>query len=339
VTSGDLGGVWKGRKALITGGAGFLGASLAHRLAALGAHVTAVDSFLPDGGANPFNLDGLDARRFALVKGDIGDATLMTPLIEGSEALFNLAGRTSHMDSMTDPLGDLASNVTAQLGLLEICRARNPKVRIVYASTRQIYGTPDYLPVDEKHALRPPDVNGVHKLAAEEHHLLYARVHGIAATALRLTNCYGPRMRIRDARQTFVGIWIRCVLESKPFEVWGGAQRRDFTYGDDVADAMIAAIDAPACVGQAFNLGGPAENGSSAVSLDGLAEALVVANGGKGDFLRKEFPADRKRIDIGDYFADDRAFRAASGWSPRVTLVEGLRRSLDFYRANLAHYV
>jgi len=332
---------WRGRRALITGGAGFLGATLAHRLVALGAEVTAIDSFLPEGGANPFNLDGLPERAalnessgFSLLHGDIGDAGLMTPLIEASEAIFNLAGRTGHMDSMSDPLGDLAANVTAQLGLLELLRTRNPQARIVYASTRQFYGVPDYLPVDEKHALRPPDVNGVHKLAAEQHHLIYAKVHGLAATALRLTNCYGPRMRVKDARQTFVGIWIRRILEDQPFEVWGGAQKRDFTYADDVAAAFIAAIDAPACVGNAYNLGG-----GGAVSLDGLADALIVANDGKGGFKRMEFPADRKRIDIGDYEADDRAFRAATGWTPRVDLVEGLRRSIAFYRANLSRYL
>ena len=329
---------WRGRRALITGGAGFLGATLAHRLVALGAEVTAVDSFLPEGGANPFNLDGL-SERFSLLRGDIGDAGLMTPLIEASEAIFNLAGRTGHMDSMSDPLGDLAANVTAQVGLLELLRARNPQARIVYASTRQFYGVPDYLPVDEKHALRPPDVNGVHKLAAEQHHLIYAKVHGLAATALRLTNCYGPRMRVRDARQTFVGIWIRCILEDQPFEVWGGAQKRDFTYADDVADAFIAAIDAPACVGNAYNLGGAHHHGRGAVSLDDLAAALIVANDGKGGFKRMEFPADRKRIDIGDYEADDRAFRAATGWTPRVDLVEGLRRSIAFYRAHLSRYL
>ncbi len=324
---------WQGRKALITGGAGFLGSSLAQRLVALGAEVTAVDNFLPEGGAHPFNLEGLN-KGLALTRGDIGDAALMGPLIERSDAIFNLAGRTGHMDSMTDPAGDHAANVTAQLGLLELVRARRPDARIVYASTRQIYGTPDYLPVDEKHALRPPDVNGVNKLAAEQLHMVYAKAHGIAATALRLTNCYGPRMRVKDARQTFIGIWIRRVLEDQPFEVWGGAQKRDFTYADDVADAMVAAVDAPNCVGSAYNLGG-----NGAVNLFTLAEALIAANDGKGRYETKEFPADRKRIDIGDYEADDRAFRAATGWAPRVDLVEGLRRCIAYYRANLAKYL
>lgn len=324
---------WSGRRALITGGAGFLGSTLAHKLAGLGAQVTVVDSFLPDGGANDSNLGDL-VGSVTVRRGDIGDASLMAPLVAQTEALFNLAGRTSHMDSMSDPQGDLASNVTAQLGLLELCRKTNPQARIVYASTRQVYGTPDYLPVDEAHALRPPDVNGVHKLAAEQHHLIYARVHGLAASALRLTNCYGPRMRVRDARQTFVGIWVRRVLEGEAFEVWGGEQKRDFTFADDVADAFLAAIDSPAAQGKVFNLGG-----GGAVSLDHLADALVAANGGKGKFERRAFPADRKRIDIGDYEADDRAFRAATGWSPKVTLEDGLARTLDYYRRHFAQYI
>jgi UDP-glucose 4-epimerase len=324
---------WSGRRALITGGAGFLGSTLAHRLVALGAEVTVVDSYLSEGGAHDANLADI-ASRITIKRGDIGDQSVMAPLIADTDALFNLAGRTGHMDSMSDPFGDLESNVTAQLGLLELCRKTNPKIRIVYTSTRQLYGAPDYLPVDENHPLRPPDVNGVHKLAAEQHHLIYAKVHGLAASALRLTNCYGPRMRVRDARQTFIGIWVRRLLEGQPFEVWGGAQKRDFTYGEDVADALLAAVDSGDAQGKAFNLGG-----GGAVSLDRLALDLIAANGGKGGFEVHEFPADRKRIDIGDYEADDRAFRAATGWSPRFTLAEGLARTLDYYRINLSRYL
>ncbi len=324
---------WKNRRALITGGAGFLGSTLAHRLVGLGAAVTVVDSYLAEGGANEANLAGIEDR-IRLRRLDIGDQARMASLIGEADDLFNLAGRTGHMDSMTDPLGDLAANVTAQLGLLELCRQTNPKIRVVYASTRQVYGPPDYLPVDEDHPLRPPDVNGVHKLAAEQHHLIYARVHGLAASALRLTNCYGPRMRVRDARQTFVGIWVRRILEGQPFEVWGGGQRRDFTFAEDVVDALLAAIGSPEAQGRAFNLGG-----GGAVSLDQLAMALIAANDGKGEFAIHEFPADRKRIDIGDYEADDHAFREATGWSPRVTLADGLARTLDYYRRHLPAYL
>jgi len=237
------------------------------------------------------------------------------------------------MDSMTDPQTDLDINGRAQLAILEACRAYNPAIRIVFASTRQIYGRPDYLPVDEKHPLRPVDVNGINKLAGEQYHLLYAQVHGIRATALRLTNTIGPRMRVKDARQTFVGVWIRRVLEGLPFEVWGGGQRRDFTYVDDAVEAFLLAGARPAAVGQVFNLGGPPP-----VTLHRLARLLVAVNGG-GRFTVREFPLDRRKIDIGDYYADDRLIGRKLGWRPRTDLRTALNRTLEYFRRELKHYV
>ncbi len=251
---------------------------------------------------------------------DVRDWPRLPRLVAGQDYLFNLAGQTSHMDSMTDPQTDLDINCRAQLAILEACRQHNPKVRIVFASTRQIYGRPDYLPVDERHPLRPVDVNGINKIAGESFHLLYSRVHGIAATALRLTNTIGPRMRIKDARQTFVGVWVRRLIEGKPIEVWGGEQRRDFTYVDDAVEAFLLAAARPAAVGEVFNLGGPPP-----VTLRELAETMVRLNGG-GEFAVRAFPGDRKKIDIGDYFADDRLIRKKLGRKPRVELETALAR-------------
>jgi len=203
---------------------------------------------------------------------------------------------------------------------------------VVYASTRQIYGRPRYLPVDENHPLHPVDVNGVNKMAGEAYHILFHDAYGLAATALRLTNTYGPRMRIKDARQTFIGTWLRAVLEGRPFEVWNGAQLRDLTYVDDAVEAFLLAALSPAATGAVFNIGG------DRLRLAALADALVAANGG-GSFETREFPAERKRIDIGDYYADDTRFRQATGWQPRVTAAEGLKRSLDYFRAHLAEYL
>ena len=228
---------------------------------------------------------------------------------------------------------DLAINCRAQLTLLEACRHVCPEARIVYASTRQIYGRPRALPVDEQHPLHPVDVNGVNKMAGEAYHLLYHDVYGMRVSALRLTNTYGPRMRIKDARQTFVGVWLRLALEGKPFEVWGGAQKRDFTYVDDAVEAFLLAAMSEEAKGKVFNLGG-----ERVVSLNELAELLVAANGG-GSFQRHEFPAERRRIDIGDYYADDALFRRLAGWTHTVPLAEGLGRSLDYFRNHMAHYV
>ena len=323
---------YAGRRVLITGGLGFIGSNLARALVGLGARVSIVDSLVPEYGGNRRNLAGV-AARVRVHLADVRDWPRLPDLIRGQDFLFNLAGLTSHMDSMTDPQTDLDINCRAQLAILEACRQHNPGVRIVFASTRQIYGRPDYLPVDEGHPLRPVDVNGINKLAGESFHLLYSRVHGIAATALRLTNTIGPRMRVRDARQTFVGVWIRRLVEGEPFEVWGGEQWRDFTYVDDAVDAFLLAAARPEAVGEIFNLGGPPR-----VTLARLAELLVELNGG-GSFVVRAFPADRRKIDIGDYYADDRRIRRRLGWRPRVDLRTALARTLAYYRQELRHYV
>jgi UDP-glucose 4-epimerase len=330
--SSDFTRVFGGKRVLVTGGLGFIGSNLARGLVALGARVSIVDNLMPEYGGNRRNLAGIAAKVKVHVA-DVRDWPRLPRLVRGQDYLFNLAGQTSHMDSMTDPQTDLDINCRAQLAILEACRQHNPGIRIVFASTRQIYGRPDYLPVDEKHPLRPVDVNGINKIAGESFHLLYSRVYGIAATALRLTNTIGPRMRIKDARQTFVGVWIRRLLEGKPIEVWGGAQLRDFTYVDDAVEAFLLAAARPEAVGGVYNLGGPPP-----VTLQRLAELLVEINGG-GEFVVREFPGDRKKIDIGDYYADDRLITKQLGWKPRTGLRTALERIVEFYRGELKNYV
>lgn len=319
-------------RVVITGGLGFIGSALAARLVDLGSDVVLIDSLAPNYGGNLFNIASVRERvRVEIV--DVRDTARLKPLLEGCDYLFNLAGQTSHLDSMRDPVTDLEINCLAQLTLLEACRAVCPGATIVFASTRQIYGRPNYLPVDEKHPLHPVDVNGVNKMAGEAYHILYHDVYGMKTTALRLTNTYGPRMRIKDARQTFVGVWLRLVLEGKPFEVWGGTQKRDFTYVDDAVEAFLLAATNEETKGKVFNLGG-----EGVVSLNELAELLVSVNGG-GSFAKHEFPAERRRIDIGDYYADDARFRGLTGWKHAVPLADGLRRSIAYFRSNLPHYV
>ena len=315
---------FKGRRVLVTGGLGFIGSNLAHRLVALGAEVTLLDALLPNYGGDRANISGLEDRLRVEIA-DLRDHAALPRLVRGAEVVFNLAGQTSHLDSMHDPMTDLDINGMAQLSLLEAVRHHNPEARIVFASTRQIYGRPDYLPVDEAHPLRPVDINGINKMAAEAYHLLYAEVYGMHAVALRLTNTYGPRMRITDARQTFLGVWLQAALEGRPFEVWGGQQLRDFTYVDDVVEALLLAASTPALNGAAFNL-----SGEPVVSLIRLAEMLSAATG--APHVVRPFPAERKRIDIGDYHADDRRFRGLTGWAPKVCLAEGLERTLAFFR-------
>lgn len=324
--------VFAGKRVLVTGGLGFIGSNLVRTLVGYGALVSVVDSLVPEYGGNRRNLAGI-ATKVKIHVADVRDWPRLPSLVEGQHYLFNLAGQTSHMDSMTDPQTDLDINCRAQLAILEACRLHNPKIRIVFASTRQIYGKPDYLPVDEKHPLRPVDVNGINKIAGESFHLLYSRVYGIEATALRLTNTIGPRMRIKDARQTFVGVWIRRLLEGAPIEVWGGEQLRDFTYVDDAVEAFLLAAAKPEAVGEVFNLGGPRP-----VSLRELAETMVALNGA-GEFVVREFPGDRKKIDIGHYYADDRLIARKLGWKPKTDLRTALAQTLDFYRSELNNYL
>jgi len=319
-------------KVLITGGLGFIGSNLARRLVELGADVTVMDSLIPDYGGNLYNVEGI-RDRIQINVSDVRDSHSLRHLVQNKNYLFNLAGQTSHLDSMVNPMADLEINCQSQLSILEACRAGNPKIKIVFASTRQIYGRPMRLPVDETHPLSPVDVNGINKMAGEQYHLLYNNVHGLAATALRLTNTIGPRMRIKDARQTFLGLWVRQLLEGKPISVWGGKQLRDFTDVEDAVDAFLMAAASPATNGQVYNLGG-----SEVIDLAGVAKLMAEVNGG-GTYDVREFPADRRAIDIGDYYADFSKIRTELGWDPKRSLRETLTATLGYFRETLPHYL
>jgi UDP-glucose 4-epimerase len=328
----NYGNSFGGANVLITGGIGFIGSSLAHRLIELGAHVTLVDSLIPIYGGNLRNVSGIEDR-VRINIADVRDEPSMDYLVQGQDFLFNLAGQTSHIDSMRDPYTDLEINCRAQLSILEACRKHNPQLKLVYASTRQIYGKPDYLPVDERHLLHPTDVNGINKMAGEWYHILYNNVYGIRASALRLTNTYGPRMRVKDARQTFLGYWIRQIIDGETIQVFGdGTQIRDFNYVDDVIEALLMTASTPAADGQIFNLGS-----DETINLRDLAALMVEVNRA-GDYAIVPFPPERKVIDIGDYYADYRLIQGRLGWRPRIALREGLLRTLAFYRAEHTHY-
>ena len=321
-----------GARVLVTGGLGFIGSTLAARLVDEGAHVTLVDSLIPQYGGNRFNIEAICDRVEVNIT-DVRDPYAISSLVQGQDLLFNLAGQTSHPDSMTQPQADLDINAGAQLSILEACRQHNPRIKIVYASTRQLYGKPDRLPVDEDHPIRPVDVNGINKLAGEQYHLLYNNVYGIRACALRLTNTYGPRMRVMDARQTFLGIWVRRAIEGKPLLVFGdGRQLRDFNYVDDCVDALIATATRPEADGQVYNLGS-----SEVISLEDVARLFAqLVPGCRYELV--PFPPERKAIDIGDYYGAFDRIRNALGWQPRIGLREGLERTLAYFAEHRHHY-
>jgi len=320
------------RTTLITGGLGFIGANLARRLVDLGAHVTLVDSLIPDYGGNRFNLAGY-ADRLHINIADVRDPYSMRALVQGQEVLFNLAGQVSHIDSMTDPIADLEINARAQLSILEACRHENPAIKVVYAGTRQQYGKPHYLPLDENHLQHPTDVNGVNKLAGEWYHIVYHNAYGLRTSSLRLTNTYGPRQLMRHNRQGFIGWFVRLAVEGKLIQLYGdGQQQRDLTFVDDVVDAFLRVGAQDAANGQVYNLGG-----LHPISLYDLAH-LIVELAGQGSVATVPWPEDRKKIDIGDVYSSYAKIEAALGWQPQTTLRSGLQQTIAYYQEHGQHY-
>jgi UDP-glucose 4-epimerase len=331
MNSDELAERFRNKRILITGGLGFIGSNLARPLVAAGGRVMLVDSLIPEYGGNLANIEGLEDQVSVNIS-DVRDEYSFRYLVRGHDVLFNLAGQTSHLDSVQDPMTDLEINCRAQLSILEACKRHNADITIVFAGTRQIYGRPQYLPVDERHPLSPVDVNGINKAAGEWYHLLYGDLHGIRVSVLRLTNTYGPRMRVKDARQTFLGVWLRALVRDEEIKVFGdGHQRRDFTYVDDAVRAFLLAASSVQAPGAVYNLGG------DPVSLLDLARLMIEVNG-RGSYAIMPFPEDRKAIDIGDYYGDFSKIRTGLGWEPTVPLAEGIARSLEFYRAHGSRY-
>lgn len=317
---------FKDKKILITGGAGFIGSTVAHHLVHYGAIVTIVDSMIPDYGGNLYNLNGI-RDKIRINFSDVRDRYSMEYLIGGQDYLFNLAGQVSHIDSMRDPFADLEINAKSQLSILEACRHYNPNIRIVFASTRQIYGRQQYLPVDENHPLDPPDVNGINKLAGERYHTLYSKIYGLHCSVLRLTNVYGPRQLMKHERQGFIGWFIRQIVRGEKIKIFGtGEQKRDLVFVDDVVEALLLAAMSNNASGKIYNLGG-----AEPIALRSLVELMIEINGG-GEYKLVPFPEERKKIDIGDFYTNYQKISTELGWEPKILLREGLKRTFEYYR-------
>jgi UDP-glucose 4-epimerase len=324
---------YQDRRVMITGGLGFIGSNLARQLVDLGARVLLVDSLIDDYGGNLFNIDGI-ADRLGVNVADVRQQSTMNYLVRDHEVIFNLAGQVSHIDSMRDPYNDLEINCRSQLTVLEACRNYNPGVKIVFAGTRQVYGRPESLPVTEAHLVRPTDINGINKAAGEYYHLVYNNVFGVRGCSLRLTNVYGPRQLIKHNRQGFIGWFIRLAIENRVIPIYGdGSQLRDFVYVDDAADAFLRAGASNACNGEVFNVGGDVPHSHRDLT------ALLVELAGSGRVEYVEWPAEKKVIDIGSFYADSSKFKRTVGWEPCVPLAEGLRRTVAFYRQHYREYV
>jgi UDP-glucose 4-epimerase len=325
---------YDGKTVLITGGLGFIGSNLALRLAhSSRAEVRIVDSLHPSCGGSMKNLEGI-AHPVQTNILDLRDISRLRPVLEGVDVVFNLAGHVSHIDSMSNPMQDLGGNAASHLCLLECCRAVNPGVRIVYSSTRQLYGRPQSLPVDEGHPVIPVDINGVNKYAAEMYHRIYWQVYGIQTCALRLTNTYGPRQLIRNASQGFAGWFFHQILCDEEIVLYGdGKQMRDLTYVDCVVDAFLLAGLHPSAAGKVYNLGG-----LTPITLLDLAQ-LMISVAGKGRYRFIPFPEEKQKIDIGNYYGSFTRICQELGWSPQIPLQEGICRTLDFFDRRRAAYL
>lgn len=328
----DFESAFSDKDVMITGGLGFIGSNLGRHLLEYGARIILVDSLIPDYGGNPFNIKGIEDKVKVNIA-DIRDRSGINHLVKGRDYIFNLAGQVSHIDSMRDPMTDLEINCRSQLSLLQACRENNPEVKVIFAGTRQVYGKPNYIPVDEAHPLQPTDVNGINKMAGEWYHILYNKIYGIRTVSLRLTNTYGPRLLMKHNRQGFISWFIRQVIDGEEITIFGnGQQKRDVNYVDDVAKAFMLVAASEKANGKIYNLGG-----KEPITLLELTRKIIEV-AGTGSYTLKPFPAEKKRIDIGDYWGDYRKINAELGWEPEVEIEDGLEETIEYYRKHKEHY-
>jgi len=323
--------IFNNSKVLITGGTGFIGSNLAIKLVDLGARVEIFDSLISEQGGNLHNLDGIN-EKIKFTKADIRDEKKITQSVEDKDFLFNLAAYTSHEGSMKDPFTDFDINCRGNLILLEACRKNNSDVRIIYTGTRGQYGKILYTPVDEKHPINPTDANGISKMAGEMYHFLFGKVYGMKVTSLRLTNTYGPRHLMKHGKLGFVNWFIRLAMDNEKIKVFDGLQIRDLNFVNDAVNALLMVAVNKKTEGDVFNLGS-----GKPISIVDLTK-LIIRITGSGSYEQIQYPKERKKIEIGDYIADISKIKNSVGWRPEISLKEGLKKTIEFYRLNKKNY-
>jgi len=317
-----------GARCVVTGGLGFIGSNAVHRLVAEGASVVVIDALVPEHGGDPANLADLPAG--ADVEVIIADICTddVAAAIAGADIVLNVAGQVSHHASMKQPLRDLDLNVRSHLAFLETMRLNTPGATIVLTSTRQVYGRPHYLPVDEEHPTQPVDVNGIDKLACEQLHQLYGRQYDLGAVVLRLTNVYGPRQHLDREGLGFLPVFVRRALLGEEIVLFGdGEQRRDCVHVDDVVEAMLLAASTPEANGETFNLGHP-----DSLTLRQIAELTSRAAASPAGARTEPWDEALLRIDIGSFQGDFAKAKRILGWSPHIAFADGIVDTVRYYQ-------
>ncbi|MCE9606301.1 MAG: GDP-mannose 4,6-dehydratase [Planctomycetia bacterium] len=323
---------WQGTNVLITGGLGFIGSSLAIRLADLGAQVTLLDAMIPEYGGNLFNIEPV-AERVRVNYGNICDEHAMSCLVRDQQYVFHLAGQVSHVLSLTNPYPDIEFNIKGTATVMEAVRRHAPDAKVIFTGTRGQYGATTDLPVNETASTNPRGIYEVSNLTAEKIILVYQQAHGINSVLLRLTNTYGPRAQMRHSHYGVANWFVRLVLDDGTIKVFGdGKIKRDFLYVDDCVEAILMSAVAPEAVGEVMNVGV-----DQPTNFLELAELLVELSGqGRWEFA--PFSPERRAQEPGDFYSDISKIRRLVGWEPRCSLTDGLRSTLDYYRLHRDRY-
>lgn len=323
----------QGQKALVLGGLGFIGSNTVHTLVGLGAEVTIFDSMIPGLGGNMANVKGIE-KRIRIVQRDMRDFPILCEAVKGQQFIFNCAGQSTHSDSMLNPMEDLQVNLVSNINLLEACKKYNKDAKIVFAGTRAEIGKPARLPVNEKSTPYPLDIYSVDKWAASQYHVLYNNYHGIRACSIRVSNCYGPRSQMQHAKFNIMNWFIRLALEYRTIKVFGdGKQIRDYNYVQDAVDSLILAAQSEKSNGKIYCIG----SGKKTMFIDYIKKIVKVA--GSGSYELVDWPKDKKKIDIGDFYSDFKLIKKELGWRPKTGLDKGMRKTVEFYRQRLSEYI
>lgn len=332
---------------LITGGAGFIGTNLASRYLADGHEVVVYDNLSRPGVEQ--NVAGLQARfgeRLKLIQRDVRDAAGLRAAVDHADRVFHFAAQVAVTTSLVEPLVDAEINVGGTLNLLEAIRNRDCPPPLIFTSTNKVYGAladlnlerseTRYQPLDaslrsgisEDRRLDFHSPYGCSKGAADQYVLDYARTFGIPAVVFRMSCIYGPH-QLGTEDQGWVAHFVRRIVEGTPIEICGdGLQVRDLLYVEDLVDAfLLAQANIPTLSGQAFNIGGGLGNTASLTELVDLIASLVES---RPELIMSPWRAGDQRY----YVSDTRKFKSATGWSPKVSVRQGVENLLQWVLAN-----